>query len=103
MNTGRLILRALLNQLLALSAEFWCCQKTSPCQAFVQDLPFALHFYSLRDGADFHNDSLIGRARRVDDDAFVNGRVEPLLADGQGVTARRQGRKDKAAVGAGGG
>jgi hypothetical protein len=38
MNTGRLIPRALLNQLLALSAEFWCCQKTSPCQEFVPDL-----------------------------------------------------------------
>src|SRR5262249_8757726 len=67
----------------------------------LQDLPFALHFDGLGDGADFHNHSLIGRARRVDDDAFVNGRLEPLLTDGQGVTARRQRRRDKAAVGAG--
>src|SRR5262245_53992111 len=38
MKTGRLIRRALLNQLLALSAEVSCCQNTSPCQAFVPDL-----------------------------------------------------------------
>jgi hypothetical protein len=67
----------------------------------LQDSPFALHFDGLGDGADFYNHSLIGRARRVDDDASVNCRFEPLLADGQCVTARRQRRKDKAAVGVG--
>src|SRR5215475_7106877 len=34
MKTGRLVLLALLNQSLALSAEFWCCQNASPWKLF---------------------------------------------------------------------